>query len=732
MPDTKPKREISEIERKASEYFGKYFGENTAKGQEQSHDTSSDSLRKYQKMSPEELLKLSQKSQQGLVSSLGLSSSGFRMRLGDSGTGMSEAEKEALNRDITLHLLKGMPVIPIIPNKQGGGGLGGIDTMATDGERIIISLPMMAYFHDRPDEFIFALLHEVMHVVLGHINHFGGRGYSRCVPPVYVNGKPTYPNDPAGRYISEFWNWAMDAIINDMLTNDRIGKRPEFGVYFPGARLMTSEEAFSTITLMSCERLAKILNVTTSAPTIQEEQDVEERVLAAEKEYRRLFAIMQEQVREAIQNIKKTPQGQGNSSPPPGGGGGNSQRQGDSQGQGDATPTSSSSEGKQAGKGESKGQDEKGEKNGSGGFGKRSGNDNPAQPGTNISNEIIDEIMRQISEEILGAGANKQLDDHAVSQNEYDKVAESVEKQGQGKYEDEIKARIAQQVNDFAKANGLSSDDIKSLGVGIGTGHSFWGDLIGVVDDLRKKRRSWDSAVRAALSSCFEPNREDGWNDYLRPHRKTGVMGQLSKSSRKIIYPTKKKRYGRMTFVVDVSGSMSNEDVKNAMSEVLRMSSRMGEGHYITIIEVDAQICRPPLHFQIGETDYRRYVKKSLGQGNVKEKGITRSGYGGTVFKEAFDYINGIKEDDTPVSAKERMEKARINAIQSDVIIVLTDGGIFDLDQLKKPRGKVLWLIINDNFHVDDAKFPFGEVYQIKQLEAEKGSTREEEQELAR
>lgn len=331
--------------------------------------------------------------------------------------------------------------------------------------------------------------------------------------------------------------------------------------------------------------------------------------------------------------------------------------------------------------------------------------------------ELADEIMRQVLEEILGKGAGSPIDNHDLAQEEYDKVAESVEKQGQGKYSDEIKSRIAQQVNEFARSNGLSPDDIRNLG--IGTGHSFWGDLIGVADDFRKKKRSWDRAVRAALASCFEPNKEEGWNDYLRPHRKTGVMNRLWGRERKIIFPTKKKRYGRMTFAIDVSGSMSNGDVKKAVSEVLRMGHRMGEGHYITVIETDAQVCGKPQHFQIGETEYRKYVKKCLGQGPVKG-GVTRSGHGGTQFKDAFDYIAGVKEDNTAVSAKERQEKARINAIQSDVVIVLTDGGIFDLDQLRKPRGKVIWLVINDSFNINEHDFPFGEVYKIKQLEPEK------------
>ena len=71
-------------------------------------------------------------------------------------------------------------------------------------------------------ELTFLLAHEVMHVVLGHLPRLNGR-------------------DP------EVWNIACDAVINEMLVKERVGKFPHGGVRMQGAELRTADSIYNEL-----------------------------------------------------------------------------------------------------------------------------------------------------------------------------------------------------------------------------------------------------------------------------------------------------------------------------------------------------------------------------------------------------------------------------------------------------------------------------------------------------
>lgn len=73
-----------------------------------------------------------------------------------------------------------------------------------------------------PAELVFLFAHEVMHVALAHHARRGLR-------------------DP------EVWNYANDAVINDMLTHDNVGKMIEGGFIIDGAREKTSEQVYDEL-----------------------------------------------------------------------------------------------------------------------------------------------------------------------------------------------------------------------------------------------------------------------------------------------------------------------------------------------------------------------------------------------------------------------------------------------------------------------------------------------------
>jgi predicted metal-dependent peptidase len=137
-----------------------------------------------------------------------------------------------------------------------------------------------------------------------------------------------------------------------------------------------------------------------------------------------------------------------------------------------------------------------------------------------------------------------------------------------------------------------------------------------------------------------------------------------------------KKKDPRVTYLalLDTSGSMSQIDLSLGLSQLQALEGR-AQG---TLLCCDAQV----------------YWEQSKPIKNSSDLEMFEAiGRGGTVFEEFFeDWDKHFSRD------------------KYDFIVVMTDGGIFDLDRLKHPRKDVFWIITTGcDFHP-----PFGRVANLR------------------
>lgn len=184
------------------------------------------------------------------------------------------------------------------------------------------------------------------------------------------------------------------------------------------------------------------------------------------------------------------------------------------------------------------------------------------------------------------------------------------------------------------------------------------------------------------ITSLKSSKGELPWNLYL-----TRLMGTVESSKKKVITRRSRRQPERLDLrgdlrshkaeiavAFDVSGSISDEEFKQAVKEVLNIIKNYN--HEITIIECDSQI-------------RRTYKVRSIK--DIQERMAVG---GGTQFTPVFDYAN----------------KKKIN-----LLIYFTDGK--GEDQLKViPRGyKVLWVISGRGDKLS-LKEPYGAVKKLKQI----------------
>lgn len=168
--------------------------------------------------------------------------------------------------------------------------------------------------------------------------------------------------------------------------------------------------------------------------------------------------------------------------------------------------------------------------------------------------------------------------------------------------------------------------------------------------ELQEPKLSWQDLVRVAINKVrHDKGSKNDWSRYRRRGISYGMY-----------LPKKKDDYVKWVAMLDTSGSMSNDDISYCVSQLKALDGR-SEG---IVVPVDA----------------KPYWDKSVRIQSVKTDLIKVNpvGRGGTAFAEFFqDYEKKIGSD-------------------YDVMVVLTDGGIFDMEQLKPPKCDVVWVLCND------------------------------------
>jgi len=186
------------------------------------------------------------------------------------------------------------------------------------------------------------------------------------------------------------------------------------------------------------------------------------------------------------------------------------------------------------------------------------------------------------------------------------------------------------------------------------------GNMPSAIEDqlkaLQEPKLKWQDIVRHALQTTRQ---EKGTlNDWTRMRRRL--------VSYEIFVPKKKDQRVRWLCMLDTSGSMSDDDIVYGVSQLKVLDGR-SKG---IVVPCDAQC-------------YWDHAVEIHGMSDLPK--VKPVGRGGTVFTDFFEnYEKKIAEE-------------------IDLIIVITDGYLYDLD-MKKPAVDCVWVITNDN----EFKAPFG------------------------
>jgi len=182
---------------------------------------------------------------------------------------------------------------------------------------------------------------------------------------------------------------------------------------------------------------------------------------------------------------------------------------------------------------------------------------------------------------------------------------------------------------------------------------------------LQEPKLSWQDIVRNALQAKRqEKGMINDWNRF----RRRGV-------SVDIYMPRKKDQFVRWLALLDTSGSMSRDDMTYGVSQLRCLDGR-SEG---LVVCCDAQT-------------YWDQATNIRSMSDLPK--INPVGRGGTCFFSYFEDYRKYMGD------------------EFDLMIIMTDGGIFDLEKLKRPHCDCVWVITNNY----EFKPPFGRVAPMRRF----------------
>lgn len=179
---------------------------------------------------------------------------------------------------------------------------------------------------------------------------------------------------------------------------------------------------------------------------------------------------------------------------------------------------------------------------------------------------------------------------------------------------------------------------------------------------LLEPKLSWQNIVRISLQN--RRKEKGAINDWSRFRRRNLSLGHFS--------PKKKDEFVRWIALLDTSGSMSMDDMIYGISQLKCLDGR-SEG---VVVPCDA------------ETYWNKAVQIRTLEDLPK---INIVGRGGTAFQSFFaDYEKKLGS--------------------FDMVIVMTDGGVFDLPELKRPINDTVWVLTSKM----EFKPPFGRVAPLR------------------
>jgi predicted metal-dependent peptidase len=200
-------------------------------------------------------------------------------------------------------------------------------------------------------------------------------------------------------------------------------------------------------------------------------------------------------------------------------------------------------------------------------------------------------------------------------------------------------------------------------------GQSLPGEIERQLLKLQNPSLRWEDIVKMLFQN-FRKNFGNK-NDWSR-FRRRGL-------SKGLYIPSKKDRIIKWVALIDTSGSVNEENISYALSQLKVMDGRSTG----TVIPIDSEV----------------YWDKAVSINNISDLSKTKIvGGGGTYFSDFFDnYKKKLKDD-------------------FDVLIILTDGLIWDIKNLKKPHCETVWVIDNKYYGLEGYKFDplFGRIAPVR------------------
>lgn len=217
--------------------------------------------------------------------------------------------------------------------------------------------------------------------------------------------------------------------------------------------------------------------------------------------------------------------------------------------------------------------------------------------------------------------------------------------------------------------------------------------------NLPPQYQSYFHALETALSSQIV-NRYDEMRHRIPEEE---MFSAVASEGRSVYTQEYRSAVGNFAFIIDVSGSMGGDEVGAAAAHMLDIADNLRPDNTMSVIQVSGEGSEGHLNpegfwvpagvvdwqdFEIGSAEYNEYMN------NAREKGFEVRGSGGTQFGQLFEELS--KYDP-----------------QFDAILVFSDMGIGDLEQLEDPGCPVMWLTWGAS---KETKVPFGEIYEVDSL----------------
>ena len=413
------------------------------------------------------------------------------------------------------------------------------------------------------------------------------------------------------------WNYANDLSINDTLISE--------GFEFPTWGDVIPEEVHNEFP----EAMAKIEDKDIGlVPNYNHSYTFENWGFTIENIHKKSSEELYAEIEENIPEDEKVPQPQNSSvsKKPPENGNENGNGQDDGQqggGQGQDSDQKEDENGN--GSGSSGNKEDEGNKSG-GGSGQEDNEEDESQDGEGQDTELKDDHNGPMT-----------IDHHDDR---------SPKQMGQDKRDVEKKKNEIKQARAKAMANAKQQ------------GHTPVG-MDRKIDDIQKSKINWKSVLHGFVSRSI-PEKYD-WN---RPNKRYRSQG--------IYLPSYKSEKVELVLSVDTSGSISDEELQEFISEVYGIVEGFSQVD-LTVIQHDAKVQA------VNNIRQRRDVED-----------IELKGGGGTDHRPVFDYI---KENEN----------------QSRVYVGFTDGWTTVPDKRELPSGlNVIWVV--DNFEVDEERLPYGRI----------------------